>query len=252
VFSKVRCERELTEKIFNKMGQQWRNTKIPRRPFTRYNPSIRQKISSTYSPWILLTGFLCLLIGIAIIACAIVLKVYDGDLKDELFHLWIGIPLAVFGLLSIVPFVTKKKKTLVLFLIIALIIMVVCATGAVVSGLRYWMDHWQQTKYDLDDDKCTLIDNKCSCPTVFSAMPASVDDCDDLDVMVKLVIAEVALCAGGFLASMMAVYISFMAICCAPWMYIEWYEEENDPDLGGGAEHVRTNERGNANSAYGM
>ena len=51
--------------------------------------------------------------------------------------------------------------------------MVICATGAVVTGLRYWMDHWQQAKNDLDDDKCSVVGGKCVCPTVSSAMPSS-------------------------------------------------------------------------------
>lgn len=33
-----------------------------------------------------------------------------------------------------------------------------------VSGIRYWMDNWQQAKRDADDDKCKLNnDNKCVC-----------------------------------------------------------------------------------------
>ena len=51
--------------------------------------------------------------------------------------------------------------------------MVICATGAVVTGLRYWMDHWQQAKNDLDDSKCSVVGGKCVCPTVSSAMPSS-------------------------------------------------------------------------------
>ena len=46
----------------------------------------------------------------------------------------------------------------------------------------------------------------------------SVDDCDNLETLTKLIIAEIALSAGGFLASIIGVYLSFMTICCGPWM----------------------------------
>ena len=50
--------------------------------------------------------------------------------------------------------------------------MVVCATGAVVTGLRYWMDHWQQVKNDFDDGNCAIKNGNCICSSVESAMPS--------------------------------------------------------------------------------
>ena len=36
-----------------------------------------------------------MLIGIAIVGVAVALKAFDSDIKDEIFHLWSGIPVSV-------------------------------------------------------------------------------------------------------------------------------------------------------------
>jgi len=41
-----------------------------------------------------------------------------------------------------------------------------------------------------------------------------------MKTLINLIIAEIALSAGGFVASVIGVYLSFMAICCGPWMVI--------------------------------
>lgn len=239
------------------MTKQWHNPKIPKKPFVRYNPSLKQNIASVYRPWYLVVAFLSLFIGVALIGCSSALKQYDTDLRDELFHLWVAIPLVIAGIFALACFVFKKKNMVTAFLIVSIIIMVVCAVGALTSGIRFWMDNWQKTRRALDDNKCALNkDNKCVCTDIAAAvMPSLIDDCDDLETMVNLVITEIALCAGGFIASVIAVYLSFMSICCAPWMYAEWYEEHNDPDFNKGepVRHVAGNVSPtyNVNSAYG-
>ena len=55
---------------------------------------------------------------------------------------------------------------------------------------------------------------------MFYLIPYIVDDCDDMKTLINLIIAEIALSAGGFVASVIGVYLSFMAICCGPWMVI--------------------------------
>ena len=45
-----------------------------------------------------------------------------------------------------------------------------------------------------------------------------MDSCDDLELLVNLVIVEIALCSAGFISSIFITYLSFMAICCGPWM----------------------------------
>ena len=62
--------------------------------FTRYNPSLKQNIASTYRPWFIVGGILCFIIGISIIAISAVMYATDNDIKNEMFHLWIGIPVS--------------------------------------------------------------------------------------------------------------------------------------------------------------
>lgn len=231
------------------MTSQWHNTKITKKPFSRYNPSLQNKVASVYRPWFVVVALLCILIGIAIIGCSAAMKSYDGDLKDELFHLWVGIPLFVTGCLALIPTITRSKPATVIFLIVAIFVMVVCSTGAVVSGLRYWMDHWQQTKRSLDNDECTRQNDVCVCGNNFP-IPAKVDDCDKLKSMVNLLITLIALCSGGFIATIMGIYLSFMTVCCAPWMYTEWYEEQYDPDYSD-KHRGEVRQIGTRNAAYG-
>lgn len=231
------------------MTQQWHNTKIQKKPCNRYNPSIRQEMGAVYRPWYILVTILSFFIGLALIGCAVSAKSLSSNISDEIFHLWIGIPLVALGVFSLICFVVKKKKLVIVFLICAIIVMVICAIGALVGGVRYWMDGWQRAKLSLDDDKCSVgSDNVCKCPNNV-VMPVNVDDCGDLETIVRLIIAEIALSAGGFIASTIAVYLSFMAICCGPWMYMEWYDEENDPDYSAkdSVRHVS----GNVNPSYG-
>lgn len=232
------------------MTQQWHNPKIQKKPCNRYNPSIQQPVGSVYRPWFIVVTILSFFIGLALIGCAAQTKALSSDVSDEVFHLWIGIPLVALGIFSIICFVSKKKKIIIVFLIFAIIVMVICAIGALVGGVRYWMDGWQRTKRALDDNLCTVgtADNICACPNI-AVMPAAVDSCDDLETIVKLIIAEIALSAGGFVASIIAVYLSFMAICCGPWMYMEWYDEENDPDFN--AKETVQHVSGTVNSSYG-
>jgi len=230
------------------MTKQWHNTKIQQKPCNRYNPSLKQGVGSAYRPWYMLVAVLACFIGIALIGCAAETKVLSSDVSDEVFHLWIGIPLVFLGLLSLVCFVVKKKKMVVVFLIFALIIMVVCAVGALMAGVRYWMDGWQLSKQLLDDGKCAVKNNVCKC-TGQDNEPIAVDDCDDLKTLTHLIIAEIALSAGGFIASVIGVYLSFMTICCGPWMYMEWYDANDDPDFNpqDAVRHVS----GTVNASYG-
>lgn len=231
------------------MTKQWHNTRVPQKPFSRYNPSLKQKVGSGYRPWFVIVALLCIFIGIGIVGCSAALKSYDSDIKDEIFQLWVGIPLIFAGIMALVPCATRSKNTVILFLVIVLVVMVVCATGSIIIGLRYWMDEWRQTKQAFDDDKCVDQLSSCACTGVINS-PVKNVDCDDLEIMVNLVISLIALGAGGFLAALAGVYLGFMAMCCAPWMYIEWYEEQYDPDFGGKKEVVRPT-GGSVNAAYG-
>jgi len=51
----------------------------------------------------------------------------------------------------------------VAFLLFAIIIMVVCGCGALIGGVRYWMDGWQLAKRSYDDSKCEVVSNVCMC-----------------------------------------------------------------------------------------
>lgn len=191
---------------------------------------MKQRMGSTYRPWYMAVAILSIIIGIALIGCSVETKVLSSDVSDEVFHLWIGIPVLCLGVFALVCFFMKNKKVVIVFLIFALIVSVLCAVGALVAGVRYWMDGWQRSKRLLGDSKCSLTDAVCKC-TGQATMPVNVDDCDDLEMLVNLIIAEIALSAGGFLASIIGVYLSFMTICCGPWLYMEWYDETNDPDF---------------------
>lgn len=230
------------------MTKQWHNTKIQKKPCNRYNPSLKQKIGSAYRPWFLVVTFLSFFISIALIGCAAQVKVLNDDVSDEVFHLWIGIPLLCFAIFALICFVVRKKRLIVVFLIFAIIIMVLCGVGALVGGVRYWMDGWQRVKHAMDNDKCALKNGACACTNI-PTMPTSMDDCDDLKTVINLIIAEFALSAAGFVASVIGVYLSFMAICCGPWLYMEWYDETHDPDFGG-KDNVR-HVSGNVNQSYG-
>jgi pheromone shutdown protein TraB len=231
-----------------KMTKQWHDPKIAKKPCNRYNPSLQSKIGSVYRPWFLVVTFLAFFIGIALVGCAAQIRVLNSDVSDEVFHLWIGIPLVFLAIFALICFITKRKKVAVAFLVVAFVIMVICGVGALVGGVRYWMDGWQRVKQAMDNNKCSDNNNLCQC-TGITSMPSS-NDCDDMETIINLIIAEFALSAFGFVASVIGVYLSFMAICCGPWLYMEWYDEENDPDFTGervAVKHVS----GNTNPSFG-
>ena len=61
----------------------------------------------------------------------------------------------------------------VLFLILALIVMVLCAAASMLTGLRYWLDGWHHTRERLDTaGKCGVKNNVCTCTDV-AKMPLS-------------------------------------------------------------------------------
>lgn len=66
-----------------------------------------------------------------------------------------------------------------MFLLFALIIAVICAVGAMVAGVRYWMDGWQRSKRLLDDNKCAVDNSICKC-TGQLKMPVEGNDGSDL------------------------------------------------------------------------
>ena len=55
-------------------------------------PSLKKKLGSTYRPYFLLLSVLTIAICIGLLVCASVLKDYDSNLKDQLFHIWVAIP----------------------------------------------------------------------------------------------------------------------------------------------------------------
>jgi len=234
------------------MTKQWHNPQIAKKPFTRYNPSLRNKIAKAYKPWYIVVALLQILLGIGLIAIPVAMKQFDGDLKDKLFHLWVGVPLLVTGILACVAYIIGRKKWAVIFLIFSIIMMVVCATAAIAGGLHYWMDAWHQSYVDLGDDQCAKAtiagETYCKCKNV-GLMPSKQEECDDLDHTVKMFIAVIALDAGSFAVCVAAVFLSFMSVCCGPWMYMEWYDPEHDPDF---AKEAPVKQVGKANLAYGQ
>lgn len=69
-----------------------------------------------------------------------------------------------------------------MFLLFALIIAVICAVGAMVAGVRYWMDGWQRSKRLLDDNKCAVDNSICKC-TGQLKMPVEGNDGSDLMIV---------------------------------------------------------------------
>lgn len=51
-------------------------------------------MGSTYRPWYVVVAVLSVLTGIALIGCAAETKVLSSDVSDEVFHLWIGVPVS--------------------------------------------------------------------------------------------------------------------------------------------------------------
>lgn len=59
-------------------------------------------MGSTYRPWYVVVAVLSVLIGIALIGCAAETKVLSSDVSDEVFHLWIGIPVSYYFFIAFI------------------------------------------------------------------------------------------------------------------------------------------------------
>lgn len=200
-----------------------------------FNPSIKDAIPNAYRPWYVVVTLLSILTGAALIAMGIVMKVMDDDLSWLVCHIWTGIPLFVGGFVAIVPCASKSRKVAIFYLIFMFACMVVCATGAIINGLEYWTSFWQQTRLSMDDDKCSVVKGSCICKSIpddlLLPLPVSVAVCSDLKVLVRLMIATIAIDVLGFIVSTIAVFLAFMSVCCAPWVYLKSYSRGQDPDF---------------------
>jgi len=202
---------------------------------SEFNPSIKDDIKGAYRPWYVVVTLLSILTGAALIAMGIVMKIMDDDLSWLVCHIWTGIPLFVGGFLAIIPCATKSRKCAIFYNIFMFACMVACAAGAIINGLEYWTKFWQQTKLSMDNDKCSVVKGMCSCTSIpdnlVLPLPVSVDDCSDLKVLVRLMISTIAIDVLGFIVSTIAVFLSFMSVCCGPWTYLRSYSRGEDPDF---------------------
>lgn len=53
-------------------------------------------MGSAYRPWYVVVAVLSVLIGISLIGCAAQTKVLSSDVSNEVFHLWIGVPVSLY------------------------------------------------------------------------------------------------------------------------------------------------------------
>ena len=58
-------------------------------------PSLKKPLGSVYRPYFVILAILTVAICIGLVICASVLKDYDSNLKDQLFHIWVAIPVSV-------------------------------------------------------------------------------------------------------------------------------------------------------------
>lgn len=200
-----------------------------------YNPSIKDHIPGAYRAWYVVVILFSILTGGALIALGITMQVMDDDLSWLVCHIWTGIPLFVGGFLAIVPCATKSRKIAIFYLIFMLGCAVACAAGAIINGLEYWTKYWAQTKLSMDKGVCAVRNNLCACQsfpdTLYYPMPVSVKSCDDMETLVHLMISTIAIDVLGFIVATVGVFLAFMSVCCAPWVYLASYSKGQDPDF---------------------
>ncbi|XP_065063014.1 uncharacterized protein LOC135689643 [Rhopilema esculentum] len=196
----------------------------------RMTPSLKKKLGAVYRPYFLALSVLGIGICIGLIVCAAILKDFDSNLKDQLFHIWVAIPILLPAVVGITVFITKSRKLVILFLICSLTVTVLCAAASLLTGIRYWLDGWYTTRERLDaGNKCSVQNNACACTGVFK-MPVSLKKCSEVETAANVLVGEIVLTALGLIINIMGVYLGFMSICCGPWKFLDNYDPENDID----------------------
>eukprot|EP00794_Sanderia_malayensis_P011845 gene11845-13076_t len=204
----------------------------------RMTPSLKKHIGKVYRPYYMAFAVLSILVCIGLLVCASALKEYDSSLKDQLFHIWVAIPILVPALFGIGVYITKNRKVVIIFLILSLIVMVMCASATMMTGLRYWLDGWYATRERLDTKgKCTELNGLCACSGI-SKMPLNVKTCSKMKTATNFLIGEIVISTLGFIFSLAGIFLAFMTICCGPWQFIDDYEKENDIDRNPNVEFV--------------
>jgi hypothetical protein len=238
------------------MTKQWYNNKVEQKPSARYNPSVRNRISPTYRPWFGIVAILCLLLGIALVCVSVVLEKLDTDLEIEFYQLWVGIPVLVYGAFAVAAAIFPKKPLAVVFVILSFALAAIAIAGAFGAGFFYWKDGWRRTKLSFSLDRCAVQNNICKCSDIEDVLlPVQLDNCDDVENMIALILAEIVLSSCAFIVSIIGLFVSFMSICCGPWMYFEPYDPKYDPDIGNEIPSqpraVEYEKQGSVNPAYG-
>eukprot|EP00112_Aurelia_sp_Birch-Aquarium-sp1_P002947 Seg1329.10 transcript_id=Seg1329.10/GoldUCD/mRNA.D3Y31 product="hypothetical protein" protein_id=Seg1329.10/GoldUCD/D3Y31 len=218
----------------------------------RMTPSLMKPIGSAYRRYYLVLAFLNIAVCIGLVVCASILKDFDSNLKDQLFHIWVAIPILFPALAGVAVFISKQRRMVVLFLILALIVMVLCASASMLTGLRYWLDGWHHTRERLDTaGKCSVKNNVCTCTGV-SKMPLSLNNCKDVEMAANVLVGEIVLSALGMIFNIAGCFLGFMTICCGPWKFLDDYSREHDHDAGKGVQFTVSQSRpsGNANRGF--
>lgn len=173
----------------------------------------------------------CLIVGVALIGVSVAMKIDDSDLKIEFYQLWVSIPILLFGFFAIINVCFPKKQLSIIFVVLSFAMFVITLAGAFGAGFYYWKDGWRRTRISFSNDRCT-DNNNTGCKCTDTLIPVNFKDCDDVETQIALIIAEIVLCSIAFIVTLIGLFVSFMSICCAPWMYFEMYDPAYDPDIG--------------------
>jgi len=219
----------------------------------RMTPSLKKPLGSVYRPYFVILAILTVAICIGLVICASVLKDYDSNLKDQLFHIWVAIPILLPAILGIAVFITRSRRLVIFFLVCSIFVTVLCAAASLLAGLRYWLDGWYATREKLDEGgQCSVRSGICACNGV-TKLPLSLKNCDDMTKAANFFIGEIVLSSLGFIISIAGVFLGFMSICCGPWKFIDDYAAEHDGDkqnINYTLSKPRGSVGGNTNNAY--
>ncbi|XP_066917628.1 uncharacterized protein [Clytia hemisphaerica] len=212
------------------MTRQWADNHIEKKPGNRYNPSLQNKLAPVYKLWLGVVGIFSCILGVASICVCAVLKSKDDQLDNEFYQLWVGIPLVIYALFAILNAIFPDKKLTVFLVVMSFIMAGICLAGIFGAGFSYWKDGYRQVGITKWNKHCGDVDGFCVCDGI-ETMPKDMK-CDDMDDMINLIFVEIALSALGFIISIMGLFVSFMGICCTPWVYFEMYDPRYDYDFG--------------------
>ena len=58
-------------------------------------PSLMKPMGAAYRPYYLALAILNIAVCIGLVVCASILKDFDSNLKDQLFHIWVAVPVSL-------------------------------------------------------------------------------------------------------------------------------------------------------------